>query len=52
MMYHNIKSFGSEHGAEHKHLELYFYDDDPNLKHQYRKCREDQIQKDKRLLNR
>jgi hypothetical protein len=24
MMYHNIKSFGREGGAEQKHLELYF----------------------------
>ncbi|ONM22501.1 hypothetical protein ZEAMMB73_Zm00001d005991 [Zea mays] len=35
MMYHNIKSFGREGGAEHKHLELYFYDDDPSLEHRY-----------------
>jgi hypothetical protein len=28
MMYHNVRSFGREAGAEHKHLELYFYDDD------------------------
>ncbi|ONM52829.1 hypothetical protein ZEAMMB73_Zm00001d019382 [Zea mays] len=35
MMYHNIKSFGREGGAEHKHLELYFYDDDPTLEHRY-----------------
>jgi hypothetical protein len=26
MMYHNVRSFGREDGAEHKHLELYFYD--------------------------
>jgi hypothetical protein len=39
MMYHNIKSFGKEGGSEHKHLELYFYDDDPSLEHRYRKCR-------------
>ena len=50
MMYHNIKSFGSECGAEHKHLELYFYDDDPSLEHRYRKCREDQIQKDQEVI--
>ncbi|AQK50086.1 hypothetical protein ZEAMMB73_Zm00001d049353 [Zea mays] len=36
MMYHNIKSFGIECGAEHKHLELYFYEDDPSLEHRYR----------------
>ncbi|ONM17793.1 hypothetical protein ZEAMMB73_Zm00001d003825 [Zea mays] len=35
MMYHNIKSLGREGGAEHKHLELYFYDDDPTLEHRY-----------------
>jgi hypothetical protein len=50
MMYHNIKSFGSECGAEHKHLELYFYDDDPSLEHRLRKCREDQIQKDQEVI--
>ncbi|PWZ15112.1 hypothetical protein Zm00014a_013038 [Zea mays] len=50
MMYHNIKSFGREGGAEHKHLELYFYDDDPNLEHRYRKCREECQQKDKDVI--
>jgi hypothetical protein len=50
MMYHNIKSFGREGGAEHKHLELYFYDDDPSLKHQYRKCHEEHQQKDKEAI--
>ncbi|PWZ33301.1 ATP-dependent DNA helicase PIF1 [Zea mays] len=50
MMYHNIKSFGKEGGSEHKHLELYFYDDDPSLEHRYRKCREEQLQKDKEVI--
>jgi hypothetical protein len=50
MMYHNIKSFGKEGGPEHKHLELYFYDDDPSLEHRYRKCREEQLQKDKEVI--
>jgi hypothetical protein len=50
MMYHNIKSFGREGGAEHKHLELYFYDDDPNLEHRYRKCWEECQQKDKDVI--
>ncbi|ONM00077.1 hypothetical protein ZEAMMB73_Zm00001d030046 [Zea mays] len=50
MMYHNIKSFGREGGAEHKHLELYFYDDDPTLEHRYRKCREEHQQKDKEVI--
>ncbi|ONM31301.1 hypothetical protein ZEAMMB73_Zm00001d040413 [Zea mays] len=39
-----------EGGAEHKHLELYFYDDDPNLEHRYRKCREECQQKDKYVI--
>ncbi|ONM53820.1 hypothetical protein ZEAMMB73_Zm00001d019863 [Zea mays] len=50
MIYHNIKSFGSECGVEHKHLKLYFYDDDPSLEHRLRKCREDQIQKDQEVI--
>ncbi|ONM32547.1 hypothetical protein ZEAMMB73_Zm00001d041145 [Zea mays] len=50
MMYHNIKSFGREGGAEHKHLDLYFYDDDPTLEHRYRKCREEHQQKDKEVI--
>ncbi|PWZ40047.1 ATP-dependent DNA helicase PIF1 [Zea mays] len=50
MMYHNIKSFGRDGGAEHKHLELYFYDDDPNLEHRYCKCREECQQKDKDVI--
>jgi hypothetical protein len=34
-IYHNVFSFGqSEEGP--KHLELYFYDDDPNLEHRFR----------------
>ncbi|AQK86764.1 hypothetical protein ZEAMMB73_Zm00001d038499 [Zea mays] len=50
MMYHNVRSFGREAGAEHKHLELYFYDDDPSLEHRYRKCRQDQLEKDKVVI--
>ena len=50
MMYHNIKSFGREDGAELQHLELYFYDDDPSLEHRYRKCREEHQQKDKEVI--
>ncbi|ONM18760.1 hypothetical protein ZEAMMB73_Zm00001d004347 [Zea mays] len=38
MMYHN------------KHLELYFYDDDPSLEHRYRKCRQEQLDKDKAVI--
>ncbi|KAL5647921.1 hypothetical protein ACJX0J_042276, partial [Zea mays] len=50
MMYHNVRSFGREAGAEHKHLELYFYDDDPSLEHRYCKCRQDQLEKDKAVI--
>ena len=50
MMYHNVRSFGREAGAEHKHLELYFYDDDPSLEHRYRKCRQQQFEKDKAVI--
>nr|AWA44887.1 UPI0001A87829 related cluster [Saccharum spontaneum] len=37
MIYHNIRSFGREYGKEPRHLELYFYDDDPSLEHQYQR---------------
>ncbi|AQK86929.1 hypothetical protein ZEAMMB73_Zm00001d038566 [Zea mays] len=50
MMYHNVRSFGREVGAEHKHLELYFYDDDPSLEHRYRKCHQQQFEKDKSVI--
>ncbi|AQK71525.1 hypothetical protein ZEAMMB73_Zm00001d016710 [Zea mays] len=50
MMYHNLRSFGREVGTEHKHLELYFYDDDPSLEHRYRKCRQEQLEKDKAVI--
>ncbi|XP_062197784.1 uncharacterized protein LOC133900579 isoform X3 [Phragmites australis] len=48
-MYHNIRSFGIDE-TEPKHLELYFYDDDPSLEHRYRRCREEQYQQDKELI--
>ena len=35
---------------EHKHLEFYSFDDDPNLEHRYRKCREKCQQKDKDVI--
>jgi hypothetical protein len=34
-IYHNIRSFGREDGKQPRHLELYFYDDDPSLEHRY-----------------
>ena len=51
-IYHNIRSFGTEDGKEPRHLELYFYDDDPSLDHWYRKCREEECQKDKEVIQR
>ncbi|WVZ63174.1 hypothetical protein U9M48_012829 [Paspalum notatum var. saurae] len=51
MLYHNIKSFGREADAEHKHLELYFYDDDPSLEHRYRRCRKERLEKDKEVID-
>jgi hypothetical protein len=52
MIYHNIRSFGREDGKEPRHLELYFYDDDPSLEHRYRRCHEEQYQKDKEVIDR
>jgi len=45
-IYHNIRSFGKEDGVEKRHLELYFYDDDPSLEHWMSKCRKECAQKD------
>ena len=36
---------------EGRHLELYFYDDDPSLEHRYSKCREDCLKRDKDVIN-
>ncbi|RCV16194.1 hypothetical protein SETIT_3G118400v2, partial [Setaria italica] len=33
-----------------KHLELYFYDDDPTLEHRYRYCRKEMYEQDKHVL--
>jgi hypothetical protein len=51
-IYHNIRSFGREEDKEPRHLELYFYDDDPSLEHRYRRCREEKCQKDKEVIER
>ncbi|WVZ78404.1 hypothetical protein U9M48_026117 [Paspalum notatum var. saurae] len=51
MLYQNIRSFGREADAEHKHLELYFYDDDPSLEHRYRRCRKECLEKDKEVID-
>jgi len=47
-----MRSFGREDGEEPKHLELYFYDDDPSLEHRYRRCREEKCQKEKEVIER
>jgi hypothetical protein len=51
-IYHNIRSFGREDGKERRHLELYFYDNDPSLKHRYERCRKEKYQKDKEVIER
>jgi hypothetical protein len=51
-IYHNIRSFGKEDGKEPRHLELYFYDDDPSLEHLYQQCRKEKYQKDKEVIER
>uniref|UniRef100_K3YL66 ATP-dependent DNA helicase n=3 Tax=Setaria italica TaxID=4555 RepID=K3YL66_SETIT len=48
-IYHNIRSFGKD-GSDPKHLELYFYDDDPTLEHRYRYCRKEMYEQDKHVL--
>ena len=48
-IYHNIHSFGNSH-LDPKHLELYFYDDDPSLEHRYRRCREEMYEQDKHVI--
>jgi hypothetical protein len=49
-MYHNISSFGTN-GSDPKHLELYFYDDDPSLEHRYRRCRQELYEQDQEVVN-
>uniref|UniRef100_A0A0A8Z082 Uncharacterized protein n=1 Tax=Arundo donax TaxID=35708 RepID=A0A0A8Z082_ARUDO len=49
-MYHNICSFGKQDGLEPKHLELYFYDDEPSLEYRYRSCHKEQLQVDKEVI--
>lgn len=49
-IYHNIHSFGSD-GSDPKHLQLYFYDDDPSLEHRYRRCRPELYEQDKGVID-
>ncbi|RCV17517.1 hypothetical protein SETIT_3G225900v2 [Setaria italica] len=39
-------------GKEPRHLELYFYNDDPSLEHRLRKCHEKSTQKDREVIQR
>lgn len=48
-IYHNIHSFANSR-SDPKHLELYFYDDDPSLEHRYRRCREEMYEQDKHVV--
>jgi hypothetical protein len=50
-IYHNVLSFGKEDDTEPRHLELYFYDDDPSLDHRYCRCREECFRKDKEVID-
>ena len=49
-IYHNVRSFGKEDGKEPRHLELYFYDDDPSLEYRFQKCRQKCIEMDKEVI--
>uniref|UniRef100_K3Z0E3 ATP-dependent DNA helicase n=1 Tax=Setaria italica TaxID=4555 RepID=K3Z0E3_SETIT len=46
-IYCNAKKF---YRSDPKHLELYFYDDDPSLEHRYRRCREEKYEQDKHVV--
>jgi hypothetical protein len=48
-IYHNIHSFANSR-SDPKHLELYFYDDDPSLEHRYRRCRKETYEQDKHVV--
>lgn len=48
-MYHNIHSFAGSR-TDPQHLEMYFYDDDPNLEHRYRHCRENKYRQDQQVI--
>ena len=49
-IYHNVTSFGKEDGKEPRHLELYFYDDDPSLEYHFQKCRQKCVEMDKEVI--
>jgi hypothetical protein len=47
--YHNIHSFANSR-SDPKHLELYFYDDDPSLEHRYHRCRKETYEQYKHVV--
>ena len=49
-IYHNVRSFGKEDGKEPRHLELYFYDDDPSLEYRFQKCRQKCVEMDRDVI--
>jgi hypothetical protein len=50
-IYHNVKNFGKEEKYEPTHLELYFYDDDPDLDYRpFVKSHEKTKQKDREVI--
>jgi len=48
-IYHNLRSFGRD-GTERRHLELYFYDDNPSLEYRFHKCRQKCKEMDKEVI--
>lgn len=44
-----MHSFGGD-GSDPKHLQLYFYDDDPSLEHRYRRCHPELYEQDKDVI--
>jgi hypothetical protein len=45
-----LKTLAKENKYEPNHLELYFYDDDPDLDYRLSKCREKTEQKDREVI--
>ena len=51
-IYHNLRSFGRTSDPEWSpgHLELYFFDDDVNLDHHMRRCRQEAVDLDREVV--
>lgn len=50
VMHHNIRGFGKDATEEPRHLELYFYDEDPNLELRYRAAQKRQKEMDREVI--